>query len=128
MENVNVNIPKLYNCNTCHISTSNKKDYICSACLKEYKSHAGLWKHKKVCLFINAYQEINNAISEKNVTENNDKIIEQSIKENADFKNSPDMQKQIVDVCKNTNITSVTKSNNKPFNLQFFLNEQCNEY
>ena len=170
MENVNgfiPKIPKLYKCDTCYIYTSNKKDYnkhisttkhqklilinhelikespkhICSACLKEYKSHVGLWKHKKVCLFVNKYQEINNEISEKNVTEDKDKMIELLIKENEDFKNiilefmknSSDIQKQMIDVSKNTNITNMNinnsnnNSNNKTFNLQFFLNEQCKD-
>jgi len=170
MENVNVfvpKIPKLYKCDTCYIYTSNKKDYnkhisttkhqklilinhelikespkhICSDCLKEYKSYVGLWKHKKVCLFVNKYQEINNEVSEKNMTEDKDKMIELLIKENEDFKNiilefmknSSDIQKQMIDVCKNTNITNMninnsnSNNNNKTFNLQFFLNEQCKD-
>jgi hypothetical protein len=67
-------------------------------------------------------------------------IIELLIKENSDFKhiimefmkNSSDMQKQLIDVCKNsnntnTNINNNNNNNNKTFNLQFFLNEQCKD-
>ena len=113
--------------------------HICSACFKEYKSYVGLWKHKKVCLVDVDNQVINNVIIEQNVTENNDKVIDILIKENSDFKtiilefmkNSSDMQKQMIDVCKNTNITNMninnSNNNNKTFNLQFFLNEQCKD-
>ena len=115
--------------------------HICSNCLKEYKSNVGLWKHKKVCLIEKKYQEINNIIIENNITENTtenkDKVIELLIKENSDFKNiilefmknSSDMQKQLIDVCKNSNNTVISNNNNnnKTFNLQFFLNEQCKD-
>jgi hypothetical protein len=109
--------PRKYKCETCHLSTRNKKDYnkhmstakhkklilmtpgliieskkhICNVCKKEYKSNVGLWKHKKICL-VEKNQEINNIIIENNVTdttltENKDKVIELLIKENTDFKN-----------------------------------------
>jgi len=166
-------IPKIYKCETCHVTTSNKKDYnkhlstakhnklisvnpelivkspqhICSVCFKEYKSNVGLWKHKKVCSIKKTNQEIDNIIIVNNITENTtenkDKaIIELLIKENSDFKNiimefmknSSDMQKQLIDVCKNTNNTNTNinnnnnnNNNNKTFNLQFFLNEQCKD-
>jgi len=131
---VKYTIPAVYKCDTCHISTSNKKDYtkhistvkhqklilgknelltdqskhICSTCSKEYKSYVGLWKHKKIC-FDKPYQDINHVISEKNITETKDKVIEQLIKDNADFKdiilefmkNSSDLQKHLIDICKN---------------------------
>jgi hypothetical protein len=115
--------------------------YVCINCLKEYKSNVGLWKHKKVCLIEKKHQEINNIIIENNITENTtenkDKVIELLTKENLDFKNiifefmknSSDMQKQLIDVCKNSNNTIISNNNNnnKTFNLQFFLNEQCKD-
>jgi hypothetical protein len=77
-------------------------------------------------------------VSEKK--EEDKAIIELLIKENSDFKhiimefmkNSSDMQKQLIDVCKNsnntnTNINNNNNNNNKTFNLQFFLNEQCKD-
>ena len=47
-------------------------------------------------------------------------------------KSNTDLQKQMMEVCKNginTNNTSIVNSNNhnKTFNLQFFLNEQCKD-
>jgi len=120
--------------------------HICSTCLKEYKSNVGLWKHKKICLLEKNTKE-NNNVKNQNTEETldepqeKDKVIELLIKENADFKNiilefmknSSDMQKQLIDVCKNTNITNMSinnsnnNSHNKTFNLQFFLNEQCKD-
>ena len=160
-ENSNMINLKTYNCETCHVTTSSKKDYtkhllttkhnklisvnpeliaeipkhICINCLKEYKSNVGLWKHKKVCLIEKKHQEINNIT--ENTTENKDKVIELLTKENLDFKNiifefmknSSEMQKQLIDVCKNSNNTIISNNNNnnKTFNLQFFLNEQCKD-
>ena len=47
------------------------------------------------------------------------------------MKNSSDIQKQMLDVCKNTTITNMnvnnSNNNNKTFNLHFFLNEQCKD-
>jgi hypothetical protein len=44
-------------------------------------------------------------------------------------KSNSELQKQLVDVCKNSNntINSNNNSNNKTFNLHFFLNEQCKD-
>jgi hypothetical protein len=55
--------------------------------------------------------------------------------ENKEFKNviidlmksNQDLQKQMLDVCKNSNTTNNNHSHNKTFNLQFFLNEQCKD-
>ena len=46
-------------------------------------------------------------------------------------KQNQDLQKQMIDICKNTSIqntnNSHNNSHNKTFNLQFFLNEQCKD-
>ena len=51
-------------------------------------------------------------------------------------KQNHDLQKQVLDVCKNiqplsssviNNNTTTTNSHNKTFNLNFFLNEQCKD-
>jgi hypothetical protein len=47
------------------------------------------------------------------------------------MKSNSELQKQMVEICKNTSITNITQTNshnnNKTFNLQFFLNEQCKD-
>jgi len=107
----------------------------CDKCKKVYKSRNGLWKHNKVC----------DSSVPDTINENND-FISIFIKENADFKNliidmvknNSDLQKQnqelqqkVLDVCQNIKPSIVTNSNNnsnnKTFNLQFFLNEQCKD-
>jgi hypothetical protein len=84
--------------------------YICEKCNKEFKNRSGLWKHKQKC-----FEE------EKKDNEPTDKeLIMMLIKENAELKN------MMMDVLKNgTNNTNINNSNNKTFNLQFFLNETC---
>ena len=96
-------------------------EHICCKCDKVYLTKSGLWKHTKTC----------------NKTEDKDKVIDLLIKENTEFKNivlemvksNGDLQKQMLDVCKNNNNTNNTiiNSNNKTFNLNFFLNEQCKD-
>jgi hypothetical protein len=74
-----------------------------------------------------------------------DKVIDFLIKENAEFKNivlevmknnsdlqkqNNEIQKQMIEVCKNNSINTINShnnNNNKTFNLQFFLNEQCKD-
>ena len=115
--NVNENMPKL---------CSSK--YSCEKCTKEFKNRSGLWKHKQKC------NEVN-----KNYNEIVDKdqlilmLIKQNselIKETSGFKNMMmEQQNMILEVIKNGshNITNNTNSNNKTFNLQFFLNETCKD-
>ena len=104
--------------------TPKNAEIICAACNSSYKHRSGLWKHKKVC---------NGVVQEK-------EIIDLLIKENSEFKNivlemvksNGDLQKQMIEVCKNSNtITHINNNNNnshnKTFNLQVFLNEQCKD-
>jgi hypothetical protein len=117
------------------------KKYDCE-CGKTYKHQSTLCTHRKTCTIEKDIQlnilPINNVVSENK--EEDKAIIELLIKENSDFKhiiiefmkNSSDMQKQLIDVCKNsnntnTNINNNNNNNNKTFNLQFFLNEQCKD-
>jgi hypothetical protein len=122
-------------------ATAIVKTYNCK-CGKTYKHLSTLSAHKKTCSLIQNIQiDIqpvnNNVVIENNGTEN--KVIELLIQENSEFKNivleliksNSDLQKQLIDVCKNSNITNTNISNNnnnnKTFNLQFFLNEQCKD-
>jgi hypothetical protein len=110
------------------------KVYTCT-CGKNYKHLPTLCAHKKICSHLNTPLSSND--NETDNTEQKDKFIELLIKENTDFKNivldmvksNGELQKQVLDVCKNsnTNINSNNNSNNKTFNLQFFLNEQCKD-
>ena len=96
------------------------KKNIC-ICGKEYVHRQGLYTHKKTCNYDEEKNVIINPVEEvKNLTT---LVIEL-------MKSNTDLQKQLVEVCKNTsntNINSHNNSHNKTFNLQFFLNEQCKD-
>jgi len=142
--------PLKFSCEKCDYTTSNKKDYTkhintnkhkineiqgfsietpqkspkipnheCS-CGKIYKDNSGLWRHKKICTFID--KSDNNQNYEKN-----DELINYLIKENQDFKNLilEIVKKDTINNSNNNNTN--TNSHNKAFNLQFFLNETCKD-
>jgi hypothetical protein len=58
-----------------------------------------------------------------------DNLIEYLIKENSEFKTliMELIKKDNISHISNNNINSTVNSNNKTFNLQFFLNEQCKD-
>jgi len=120
----------------------------CSICDKEYKSNVGLWKHKKKCITPPIEEEtiLDPSSNEIKVlttlvielVKNNTELQKQTSelqKQNQDFqKQTTELQKQMIDVCQkiqpgntviNTNSNNTT--NNKIFNLQLFLNEECKD-
>ena len=156
MEPVLAKKSHVYECESCHIKTANKKDFAkhletpkhqkkaqgdvsgdtgdkkvlsinCDQCGKAYASRNGIWKHKKKC--------IQSPIIPEEPAEKDD-IINLLIKEHIDFKNiildlvknNGDLQKQMLDVCKNGSVNnSYNNSHNKTFNMQVFLNEKCKD-
>jgi hypothetical protein len=113
-------------------------DYICMNCSKNYISRNGLWLHKQKCKNI---KEVKPQIPDAGISDASNNIIQLLIKESSEFKNiileivksNTDIQKQMLDVCKssnsviNTNSHNNTTTNNKIFNLQVFLNEECKD-
>ena len=92
--------------------------FICSNCDKIYKDNSGLWRHKKKCTTV------------KDIHNNNDittltNLVLEVVKQNSE------LQKNILDICKNgTNhqiISNTNNSHNKTFNLNVFLNETCKD-
>ena len=124
-------------------------DFSCK-CGKIYKERSGLWRHSKLCITIidNNKNDDNNK-EQKNepqqpqpykLYEKDNYLVEVLIKENSDFKNiildlvksNTELQKQMLEVCKHgsgntTNNINTNNSNNKTFNMQLFLNEQCKD-
>ena len=124
-------------------------DFLCELCKKKYKSRNGLWKHFKMCaMSINSENNPNvetSAISLHvfETTSSEIKILTnlvlEMVKNNTELqkqnteiqKRHNELQQHVLDVCKTT--TSINNShinshnNNKTFNLQFFLNEQCKD-
>jgi hypothetical protein len=110
-------------------------------CGKKYTTHSGLWKHQKKCQILNNASSINttnlphpinNANTQTNIInhQNNDitnltNLISELVKTNTDI------QKSVIELCKNTTTNNIVNnninSNNKTFNLQVFLNETCKD-
>jgi hypothetical protein len=102
-------------------------------CGKIYKHRQSLHNHTKICTNNdnNDNNDNNNFYNDDNdVNYNKDDLIQYLINENKEFKGL------ILEVCKNfqganmtncNNINSNINSNNKTFNLQFFLNETCKD-
>jgi hypothetical protein len=108
--------------------TKNTQLCICN-CGKEYTSRAGLWKHKKKCSTetIEKTNNFNEVILNKELILS---ILQQNqdiLKENSELKHIIiDTQNHMLKVIENgTHHITNTNSNNKSFNLQFFLNETC---
>ena len=108
------------------------KTYICN-CGSEYKYRQGLWKHKQQC-DIKKTSESSTSEDESQETELQTltKLVKDVIKQNIDvIKQNQDLTNKIVDICKtgqtNNIFHSNIHSNNKTFNLQFFLNETCKD-
>ena len=115
----------------------------CSKCKKKYETRSGLWKHQKTCTLID--NKVDNVIIGDSVNLQQPEAIQLHISESSSnetkvlnlilelMKSNNELQKQILDVCKNTNNNNNNNNNinnnnnNKTFNLQFFLNEQCKD-
>ena len=111
-------------------------DIKCKFCNKIYKSKKGLWGHNKICNKVK-YEVISNEPDHNNASiivdssSNEFKMLTNLVLELV--KSNTELQKQMLEVCKNTNNnnnnnTTINSNNiNKTFNLQFFLNEQCKD-
>jgi len=146
--NPNIKEPKkssTFICNSCDFSCSKKSNYTkhlltlkhknltkpnifnsknapnkfeCHQCKHVYKHASTLSSHRKKC------KPIENSVIEN--SENDIKMLTTLVLDLV--KSNSDLQKQMMEVCKNSNM-SITNNNshNKTFNLQVFLNEQCKD-
>ena len=115
------------------------ENYICKTCNKTYKARNSLWYHEKKCKKTEDVKNKDDSISGSGMSDASSNIIQLLIKESSEFKNiilemvksNTDIQKQMLDVCKTSNSITNTNShnttNNKIFNLQVFLNEECKD-
>jgi len=119
-----------------NMEKSQAKSYLCEKCNKSYKDNSGLWKHKKICKKI--LDEINQDI----IISNNDvhslssqitpELILTVLEQNKELTNLVvEQNKTIMELAKNGQGNTISNnninSNNKTFNLQFFLNETCKD-
>ena len=136
---------KNMNGNDMEIAENNNSliDFKCIRCNKQYKTNSGLWKHQKLCTLIenniiqneNENETITITDSSSNEFKMLTSLVLELVKSNTELqKQNHDFQKQMMDVyhkiqpinTTNTN-TTINANNNKTFNLNFFLNEQCKD-
>jgi len=112
-----------------------KTSNLCN-CGKQYSDRTGLWRHKKKCLNKNCDEEKDSEKDSKIMDITNTQLLSlilQQSKENIDLKNLLLEQNKIMmelvvkekNTIINNSTNTITNSNNKTFNLQFFLNETC---
>jgi aromatic ring hydroxylase len=98
---------------------------VCENCNKIFKSYVGLWKHNKKCITKNKSNDEFELLEQTNNKTpsllDKDEMIMMLLKQNTE------LMEILKNGTNNTNITN-TNSNNKAFNLNFFLNETCKCY
>jgi hypothetical protein len=107
--------------------------YSCG-CGKVYKDNSGLWRHIKKCQFVQI-NDIQNGREKEFFDDSkvvdNELLIKYLIKENTEFKDMLiEQNKAVLKVCEKTTSSinnSNINSNNKMFNLNVFLNEECKD-
>jgi hypothetical protein len=112
-------------------------EHKCSQCNKTYYSKSGLWNHKKKCTQISINQTINGLeIDSPQTTTKNDMVEIPSETLNVNslvldlLKQNNELQKQLVELSKQTHVINNTTNNNtqnNQFNLNVFLNEECKD-
>jgi len=110
-------------------TSKNEQDHQCENCEKSFQTSSGLWKHKQKCVNNETVNEKAKKITDK------DDLIMYLIKENTEYKNMlMEQQNMMMKVLENgtnnvnnNNTINNVHSNNKTFNLQFFLNETCKD-
>lgn len=148
MQNISKNLP-VYVCEKCCYGTNKASDfqkhcltrkhttdafaattdYIC-LCGKTYKYRQGIYKHKMTCT-VWPKETITSADDGQNdayvsMVQSHEKIqmMTMTMLQNMQEENST-LQKQLATLCNTVNINS--NCNNKTFNLQVFLNEDCKD-
>jgi hypothetical protein len=104
--------------------------FACEFCDKEFAHRSGLWKHKKKCNSGKDNQSINAIQPGAQITT---ELVMELIKDNKEMKQIILEQHNTINnlvkngITNNSNNTTYTNSNNKAFNLNFFLNETCKD-
>jgi hypothetical protein len=131
----NKHLTTLKHMNTINTITNNNlsplgdKEYICE-CGKKYKHNASLFNHKKKCIPPPVTEEtiLDPSSNEMKVLSN---LVLEVIKNNNELqKQNHDLQQKMFELYKNNNNTTINSNNttnNKTFNLQIFLNEECKD-
>jgi hypothetical protein len=99
------------------------------ACGKIFKDNSGLWRHKKKCTLLESDVQYKFEKEDSQICIVKDDLIKYLMKENSEFKEMLlEQNKLVMKVCdKSSTINNNINSNNKTFNLNVFLNEQCKD-
>jgi hypothetical protein len=98
---------------------------LCHICNRMYKTRAGLWKHGKICKPTTVDQVKQDPTLMTHVM---DKLIKQNDMLSKQNDKLYQQQENLVSVIERISNQPVNiNSNNKQFNLNFFLNEQCKD-
>jgi hypothetical protein len=116
----------------CMETKMSQKKFICANCEKVYKDNSGLWKHKKICKIVQSSDLNNNTTNfSSQITP---ELILTVLEQNKELTNLVvEQNKTIMELAKNGQGNTIISnnsninSNNKTFNLQFFLNETCKD-
>ena len=115
-------------------SSESSTPYIC-VCGKIYKHNSGYYRHKRVCKISEETLPKEAVVkASKPIKLITAELVMELIKDNKEMKQIileqnntiNNLVKNGISNCHNTNVTN-TNSNNKAFNLQFFLNETCKD-
>ena len=111
-------------------------EFSCEKCGKVYKERTGLWRHNKKCIKAEELLDLKKKeVEEIKELKNENEVILLLLKENQEFKQmmieqnkqNVDLQKQLLDLAKETKITTINNTNNNKFNMNIFLNEKCKD-
>lgn len=124
----------------------NNGNFVCK-CGNNYKYRQGLWKHKKLCFVLKNQEKSQSILSQDDAMDDATdeekfkiltNLVIDVVKQNQDVvKQNQDLTNKIIDICTNPNTNNTNNnntnnisnsnihSNNKTFNLQFFLNDTC---
>ena len=118
---------RLINTNDFTQNYANQNSYSCD-CGKQYKHLPSLYKHKKICVIANSFTENNNNNNNIELLTN---LVQTQIKENKELMGILQEQNKIMfkmtEYTGSTITNSNINSNNKTFNLNVFLKEQCKD-
>jgi hypothetical protein len=104
------------------------KNFTCKFCNKYYKARNSLWYHQQKCNITENNNVTNNEDKNNNKTFDNDTVISNNTDKDDLILMILKQNAELIEIVKNgtTNHShNTTNSNNKAFNLNFFLNETC---
>ena len=98
--------------------TTTNITYECQICSKYFNDRTGLWRHKKKCVVTETLLESNMMLQYQQKIDKLTDVVLDIVNKNSE------LTKQICELSSKPNI-NVNNNNNKTFNLNVFLNEEC---